>query len=322
MELKALKRIDLNLLISLQILLEESNVSRAAERLFITQPAMSKTLGRLRDVFDDPLFVRGPHGITPTTRALELKSQLEPILEDINVLVSPQVFDPSKYVGEVSVAISEFMAITIMPELMQRLQQQAPGLKINSISRVEHQLEHLAHGDLDIALHIQRKKYSKDFITHQVAGGMPVFLCRQGHPLTQQEITLENIVNYAFVTFYISDREELTIFQNEADSNVAIPNDHSRFETGHLLTALEVVRSTDMLMVGPPHILENPKIGQGLCCMPIPTSHTIVNYIVATHKRTDRSQAIQWVKQQLIDICEQQRDAEQNYEIKPCTTNT
>ena len=109
MQLKALKRIDLNLLVALQILLEESNVSRAAQRLFITQPAMSKTLRRLRDVFNDPLFIRGPHGIRPTPRALELQSALGPILEGIDTLIAPVVFDPSNFVGEVSIAISEFM---------------------------------------------------------------------------------------------------------------------------------------------------------------------------------------------------------------------
>ena len=71
METRELSRIDLNLLISLQVLLEEQNVSRAAERLFITQPAMSKTLARLREVFDDALFTRSSHGMRPTPRAPE-----------------------------------------------------------------------------------------------------------------------------------------------------------------------------------------------------------------------------------------------------------
>ena len=72
MNLGRLARIDLNLLISLHILLQEGSVSRAADRLSITQPAMSKTLGRLRETFDDPLFVRSKRGIQPTPRALGL----------------------------------------------------------------------------------------------------------------------------------------------------------------------------------------------------------------------------------------------------------
>jgi DNA-binding transcriptional LysR family regulator len=163
MQLKALKRIDLNLLVALQILLEESNVSRAAERLFITQPAMSKTLGRLRDVFSDPLFIRGPHGIRPTPRALELKTALGPILEDIDTLIAPVVFDPSNFIGEVSIAVSEFIGIAIVPLLMKELQNEDPSLRIKTMSRLEHQLDHLADGDFDIAIHIQRDRYGTDF---------------------------------------------------------------------------------------------------------------------------------------------------------------
>ncbi len=70
MDIRQIARIDLNLLIALQVLLEERNVSRAAERLYITQPAMSKTLGRLREVFDDPLFIRSSHGVRPTPKTL------------------------------------------------------------------------------------------------------------------------------------------------------------------------------------------------------------------------------------------------------------
>ena len=87
MDTRELSRIDLNLLISLQVLLEERNVSRAAERLFITQPAMSKTLSRLRQVFDDPLFTRSSHGMQPTPRALEVAGDLSVILAEIGRLV-------------------------------------------------------------------------------------------------------------------------------------------------------------------------------------------------------------------------------------------
>ena len=76
MNLNRLARIDLNLLVALHILLQEGSVSRAAERLNITQPAMSKTLGRLRETFDDPLFVRSKRGIQPTPRAISLAGEL------------------------------------------------------------------------------------------------------------------------------------------------------------------------------------------------------------------------------------------------------
>src|SRR5210317_1352524 len=103
MDTKELAKIDLNLLISLQVLLEEKNVSRAAERLFITQPAMSKTLSRLRSVFDDPLFTRTSHGMQPTPRAIELALGLPDILGGISQLVSGSYFDPARAEDEVTI---------------------------------------------------------------------------------------------------------------------------------------------------------------------------------------------------------------------------
>lgn len=84
---KRLSKIDLNLLIALEVLLEERSVTRAAQRLFITQPAMSKTLQRLRDLFNDPLFTRTAHGLVPTPKAADLQQPLVAILEQLETTI-------------------------------------------------------------------------------------------------------------------------------------------------------------------------------------------------------------------------------------------
>ena len=106
MNTQDLSKADLNLLISLQVLLEEKSVSRAAERLFITQPAMSKTLSRLRLLFNDPLFTRSSHGMRPTPRADELALDLTDILGGISHLFSGSRFDPATARDEVTIALS------------------------------------------------------------------------------------------------------------------------------------------------------------------------------------------------------------------------
>lgn len=88
-----LRHLDFNLLKAMDILLEERSVTRAAERLFITQPAMSSILARLRESFDDPLFVRSQRGIVPTPRALELVSPIKQILGQIDLLLQPLEFN-------------------------------------------------------------------------------------------------------------------------------------------------------------------------------------------------------------------------------------
>ena len=187
MDTRELAKIDLNLLISLQVLLEEQNVSRAAERLFITQPAMSKTLSRLRDLFDDPLFTRASHGMQPTPRAEELALGLSDILTGVRQLVSGKDFDPAAYDGEVTVALSEYIGVTLLPALAARLQAQAPRLNIRIITRVEKQLEQLAVGNLDFSVQLRQAQYSAEFRIGKLGSSQPVLLLREGHPLCTGE---------------------------------------------------------------------------------------------------------------------------------------
>jgi len=99
MNIHRLARTDLNLLVALQALLEEQNVSRAAERLYITQSAMSKTLSRLREMFDDPLFTRSSHGMVPSPLAIELHAQLEELLQRMDSLIGSHDLSPAHFKG-------------------------------------------------------------------------------------------------------------------------------------------------------------------------------------------------------------------------------
>ena len=127
MDIRELGRLDLNLLVALEALLEERSVSRAAERLFITQSAMSKTLGRLRELFDDPLFIRQSSGMVPTPRAEQLAGHLPEVLQAVQAMLEPAQFDPLTFDGEFSLMVQGHMGVWILPLLLERLRQTAPG---------------------------------------------------------------------------------------------------------------------------------------------------------------------------------------------------
>ena len=131
MNLQKLSRLDLNLLVSLQALLEEKSVTRAAARLFISQPAMSRVLQRLRYQLDDPLFTRTGNELVPTPKARELQLRLPQLLDNILDIVSQGTFDPATYVGEISIAVPEFVAITLVSELTRVVTCDAPGLVLS-----------------------------------------------------------------------------------------------------------------------------------------------------------------------------------------------
>jgi len=125
------RRLDLNLLVAFQVLVREKSVSRAAERLFIGQPAMSGTLARLREVFQDDILVRTGRGMEPTTKALALYAQLTPALESIRAtLLEHPVFDPATQSRTFHLGMRDWVEAWLMPELMARVQKAAPRVRI------------------------------------------------------------------------------------------------------------------------------------------------------------------------------------------------
>lgn len=150
-----LRRIDLNLLLTLHALLAEKHVTRAALRLHKSQPAVSHSLAQLRDLFDDPLLVRKGGRMALSARAQGLIQPLEHALRGLNSLLETPEFDPALARGRFRVALSDYAAQILLPRLMQHVRHKAPGLDlaISQASR-EAMLVQLADGELDLALGI------------------------------------------------------------------------------------------------------------------------------------------------------------------------
>jgi LysR family transcriptional activator of mexEF-oprN operon len=146
--------LDLNLLLVLHALLKERNVTRAASRLFVGQPAVSGALKRLRHAFGDDLFVRTSHGMEPTPRALELAAAIGPLLGSVQQALSARPsFDPSTSERVFRIGLSDSLEVALMPELMQRLAQTAPKARV--ISRVSDRLRCAAlldSGEVELAV--------------------------------------------------------------------------------------------------------------------------------------------------------------------------
>jgi DNA-binding transcriptional LysR family regulator len=300
MDTRELAKIDLNLLISLQVLLEEQSVSRAAERLFITQPAMSKTLSRLRLVFNDPLFTRSSRGMQPTPRARALAQDLGGILSEIEQLVSATRFDPAACDAEVNLALSEYIGVTLLPALTARLQSQAPNLHIRIITRVENQLEQLALGNLDFAIHIRQHRYGPEFRVADLGGSPPVILLRHGHPLCPGPVDMDALVHFPVIRLYISDREQLQIGSLDALFDNLRSRARGSLEISHLMTAMEVLRNSDYYMPGPAFLTQNASISEGINALPFPgAGDQSVDYVMVAHQRTANSPMHNWLWEQI-----------------------
>jgi DNA-binding transcriptional LysR family regulator len=125
------RRLDLNLLVAFQALVREKSVSRAAERMFLGQPAMSGALARLRDVFRDEILVRTGRGMEPTAKALAIHAQLTPALESIRATLFEQpAFDPATQSRTFHLGMRDWLETWLMPELTARVQRAAPRVRI------------------------------------------------------------------------------------------------------------------------------------------------------------------------------------------------
>lgn len=148
-----ISRIDLNLLVYLDVLLQERNVSRAAERLGITQPAMSNSLKRLRDLFGDPLLIRTGSGMKPTERALDLESQVRDILASTEQVMRPAAaFDPQTSRRVFRIMASDYAESTLLPAVLGKLRDEAPFITLDILTPSDVTFQDVEKGKVDLAV--------------------------------------------------------------------------------------------------------------------------------------------------------------------------
>lgn len=150
--LEKLRRRDLNALVTLYAVLRTRNVSGAARLLGITQPAVSRILDRLRAEFDDPLVVRQGNGVVPTNRARELDAALEGLMDHAQHIFSSSAFQPSTVRRDVHLAMNEHLQQLLVPSLLERTTQNAPGMRLFVRSILRSDMELLKDGHLDLIL--------------------------------------------------------------------------------------------------------------------------------------------------------------------------
>jgi len=148
-----INRLDLKQLRVLQALLRERNLSRVAAQMGLTQQAISEQLRKLRDTFDDRLFIRASNGVTPTPLAEQLEGRINHILDEVERLLEPEAFDPASLNGLFTLSATDYAVQVILPPLLALLRARAPELKI-VVRDFEADYLHglLASGELDLAL--------------------------------------------------------------------------------------------------------------------------------------------------------------------------
>ena len=310
MDFRDLGRLDLNLLVALEALLEERSVSRAAERLYITQSAMSKTLGRLRDVFNDPLFTRSADGMIPTPRAERLAQHLPQLLQAVQCMVQPEIFNPQNTHADFAVVFPVHICYWALPPLMQKLWEQAPHFSLRTERQEDNQLEQLSTGKIDFLIQVAQEHYPEEYDVTTIGVAPPVLFARAGHPLTKlDKLTWELVEQYPQIRNRIADLSDKHFFRT-ADSSFI---EHEKqikphLETDHFFSALEVLRCTDYVMPNLPVFVEEEDLSKDIVALPLPDDEELLlQFVLVSHERTRHSMAHRFMYDKLIEVVEEYR---------------
>ncbi|AIU67163.1 HTH-type transcriptional regulator YidZ [Vibrio coralliilyticus] len=204
---KSLARLDLNLLFTLQLLLQELSVSRAAKKLNVTPSTVSKSLGKLRDWFDDPLFVKTPTGLAPTPLTLSMEQDLNDWLQ-IGAQIAERRTQESTKGIQFHLAIESPLLLTLLGELLQQIHGRYPQAKIKTSNWDYDSLEAIIRGDADIGFTGReshpRSKESLDllpyFVDYEVLfTDLPKVYLRDDHPALKQEWNLDTFLRYTHI---------------------------------------------------------------------------------------------------------------------------
>lgn len=288
-----LRKLDLNLLVTLDVLLAEHNVTRAAQRLNFSQPSVSVHLAKLRDIFGDPLLLPGPRGMQPTARAEALREPLREALESLERAVAPaRPFIPAESSHTWRLAASDSSESSILLPAMAALRAAAPAMRLAVLdlqpSRVARQAE---QGEIDLAFHTSEDSPS-GLRRRTLFAERYVLAGRAGHPRLKRRPTLAQFCKLEHVIvspdgggFHAVTDDVLADAGLTRKVVLSVP---------HFLFMMSVLASTDLVAMLPSRLVRNTTVLQ---VVEPPVDVPGYEMAMLWHERSHRDPAHQWLRE-------------------------
>lgn len=301
-----LQDLDLNLLRTLDVLIEERQVSRTAQRLGVSQPAISHALGRLRRHFGDPLLVRQGQEMVLTPRAEELAGPLRQVLAEIRQLTGPARFDPARAEGRLRIACTDYALAIVMPHVLAGLARQAPGLSIAYSHISEKMFEQLESGFLDLCLSGQASY--RELQLEVLFQERFVLATRADHPLVGQPVTVERFVAWPHVLVDVVHSRLHGIDERLAALSL---QRHIALRMPSFLAAAFFARGSDLVVPIPERIATLQAQSMGLAILQPPPELDLgaYDYVQAWHPRRNDDPLHRWLRLLVRQAGEQVRAA-------------
>lgn len=294
-----IRRLDLNLLAALDMLLEERSVTRAAERLSLTQPTVSGMLNRLRDLLGDPLFVRTQHGILPTPRAEALAGPLKRFLADAQSLVAAETFDPRSSECSFTLSTTDYMLHAVVVPLAAALHRAAPGIRLAARPLAVADLAgQLLRGETDLAITAPQFVGAPDLASRKLYGERYVAAVRKGHPLAKSKVTAAAFCRFDHILVSPTGGG----FKGPVDDALARLKMKRRvaLSVPSFLVVPDLLRTCNWIAVLPERLLRAH--AQGLHVFDPPLAVPAFDVIAVWHKRFQDEPAHRWLRGLLAEV--------------------
>lgn len=299
-----LYRINLNLLVALDMLFEERSVTRAAKKLFITQAALSNNLLQLRKIFGDELLVREKNHMVLTSFADDLRPKLHRLLEEMRCVISSgQQFEPEKSTRVFKIGMTDYLSVLILPKLLCTLQKKAPNVKLDIISEYhvssvepfENEKYDMVVGKVvDVGSPIERTLLFKD---------TAVCIMNPKHPLAkQEEITLEEYLSYKHIAIR-ADNPSLPAVIEQALAKCGMERD-KKISVPFASAIFTIIEHSSAPLIGT--ILKSTADSfqkrQCVVVKAVPFKIEPVEFYLAWHRRFDNDPGHRWLREQILAL--------------------
>ncbi|KIF80542.1 LysR family transcriptional regulator [Noviherbaspirillum autotrophicum] len=294
-----ISRVDLNLFTVFEAIYTEGSVTRASQKLNLTQPAISHALGRLRQMFDDPLFVRQGHAMVSTPMARNMIEPVRRALRGLEVTLNGlHVFDPASTPKQFNIALRDVLEATILPPLMLRVRQAAPLVDIAASHVERRELEgELAAGTLDGAIDVLLP-LSGDIMRTRIYQDSTVVVVRKGHPAIDGKLDLDTYMKQDHIL--ASSRRRGPGLEDFELSRFGLER-QIRLRCQHYFAACRVVSETDMLLTMPGRYarIANQQFDNQI--LPFPLEVPAFDVFLYWHANMDNDPANRWFREQVME---------------------
>src|SRR5215471_10739065 len=297
-------RPDLNLLVTLDVLLAEGSVARAAQRLRLSPSAMSRALARLRETTGDPLLVRAGRGLVPTSRALALRGRVGRLVQDAEAVLRPvETLDLKRLARTFTLRNREGFVENFGPALIASVGEQAPGVRLRFVPKPDKDSAPLRDGSADLETGVVGKAMGPEVRAQALFRDRFVGVVRIGHPLCKGAITP---ARYAAGRHILVSRRGLDRGPiDDALASLGLKRQIATVVSG-FAEALALARASDLIASVPERYTGN--LRAGLHSFPIPLSVPEVTISLLWHPRLDADPAHRWLRGRVHDVCAERLD--------------